>query len=498
MSRLNDPFRTRRPIGELLLYLLIAVGLFVCVVYLLGGPSLADSSESVYSALLISHGNWACAYPPLAFSQVNGTPLVLTSPVYVLVSGTLASLLGFGATTAFPSIAIMGADCSHAFTLTSSWAQSTGVLTSMMRLGFVSWVVLVVGLISTMRASGKGHDGVEIVAVLTVLCSPPVFSSLVFTFHPEDVLAMGLVLLAVANVFGRKWFLVGALMALGVTTQLFALLALIPLAAVIPRGRRGAFTLGFTSVLTAVVAPLTFLTSGRVLHSVFLGTSKAGERTISAGGTILYSANLHGIPLFLISRISPLVAASVLSFLVVRRWGAAAREPVLLVALVGSCLAMRLVFEVNAFEYYYLATVVSLILLDSLRGRFRGMTFTLIGLITVAFGPAVIYLHWGGQLLGPSLRPLLPYVFLIVSTIFLVAGLVRRQVTWYLVASIVLVSLAFLRIPLQTDYYKGAFPLWFWQVALVTPLVYSLSAPLRGSASTSVAIMSTESGVSTS
>ena len=498
MSGLNDLLRARRPLWNLLLYLLLVIGVFLCVVYLLGGPSLADSSESVYSALLISHGNWACAYPPLAFSHVDGTPLVLTSPVYVLVSGALASLLGFGATTAFPSVAIMGADCSHAFALTSSWAQSTGVLTSMQRLGFVSWAVLVVGFIAMLRVSGQGHDGVGIVAILAVLCSPPVFSSLVFTFHPEDVMAMGLVLLAVAGVIGRRWFLVGALMALGVTTQLFALLALIPLAAVIPRGRRGAFILGFTSVLTAVVAPLTLVTSGRVLHSVFLGTSKAGERTLSAGGTILYSADLHGVPLFMISRIAPLVAASGLSYLVVRRWGAAAREPVLLVALVGTCLAMRLVFEVNAFEYYYLASVVSLILLDSLRGRFRGGTFALIGLISVAFGPAVIYLHWRGQLLGPSLRPLLPYVFLIVSTIFLVAGLVRRQVKWYLVASMILVALAFVRIPLQTDHYKGAFPLWFWQVALVTPLVYSLSAPLRAPASTSVARMSTESGISSS
>ena len=498
LTRLSALLRKRLAFGPLLLCLLAVIGIFACIIILLGGPSSADSSQSVYSALLISHGNWACAYPPLAFSHANGIQFALASPVYVLISGVLARMLGLGAATAFPSFASVGVNCSHAFTLTSLWTQSAGALTPMLRLGFIAWAVLVVGFIAVLRVSGRGHDGIGIVAILTVLCSPPVFSTLVFTFHPEDVLTMGIILLAVASTVVQRWLIVGALMALGVTTQLFALLALIPLAAVVPRQRRGLFILGFTSVLSAVVVPLAFLTSGRVLHSVIFGTSRAGERIISAGGTILFSADLQGIPLFVISRLAPLVAASVLSYLVVRRCGAATREPALLVALVGTCLAMRLVFEVNMFEYYFMATVVILILLESLRGQFRGGTFALIGLIAVAFSPAVIYLHWRGHLLGPNLRPLLLYLFLILSIIFLVVGLVHRQMKWYLVASIVLVALAFLRLPLRIDHYNGVFPLWFWQVALVAPLIYSLSAPLRTPISASVTRTLTEVGSSDS
>jgi hypothetical protein len=96
-------------------------------------------------------------------------------------------------------------------------------------------------------------------------------------------------------------------------TQRFVILAAIPLALVFPRERRVVFVAGFVGIFALVVTPLAIATSGRVLHWVLLGTSRAGAAGVAgAGGTVVFSAGLHGVALFLLARITPLAAAAVL------------------------------------------------------------------------------------------------------------------------------------------------------------------------------------------
>lgn len=463
---------------------LLATAAFVSLTIALGGPASADSAQSVYTALMMSHGRWSCAYPPLASSQFNGSPLVFISPFYTLLSAGFARLMGLGSGSPFPSIAGLGANCSHAITQTALWTQSTNALTPMLRFGFISWVVLSGGVVTALRACHKGRNGREAMTLMAVACSAPVVSSLVFSFHPEDIMAMGLILFAIVSLVRERWLLVGVFVALAALTQLYALLALIPLAVSLPRTRRVAFATGFVATLTAVALPLAMATSGRVFHSMALGTSKAGESTISAGGTVLFSTGLHGTALFLLSRVAPLLAAAALSFGVVRRWGDDVRQPEILVSLVATSLALRLVFEVNAFGYYYMASIVALLVLDALRGRIRGGTFALIGLITLVFNPVAIYFRWRGQLAGPEVRAVLPLIVSIPVVTVLLVGFIHRHIKWYLVIWQSLVLLAFVRVPLPVNHFKAVVPLWCWQLLLVPPLLFLLTTPLRESEAT--------------
>ena len=200
---------------------------------------------------------------------------------------------------------------------------------------------------------------------------------------------------------------------------------------------------------------------------------------MGAGGTVAFALGLHGPALFLLSRIAPMVGAAVVAWSAWRRWGERLREPVLLVALVGTCLALRVLFDVNTFNYYYMAPVVSVLLLDALRGRFRGETFALMWLVTLAYSPIPLNYMWRGTVVVPNVRAALPYLVAVPLLVVLVISAYRHHVRWFLISSLVAVSVAFIRFPLSNSQYSPVIPSWCWQLLLVVPLVYWLSEPLR-------------------
>jgi len=461
---------------------IVASFVFASLTLILGGPSQADSSQSVYSALLIAHGDVACAYPPAQFSHVGGFALTFASPVYTLLSAAGAWVGRIGHAVAFPSGEILGANCSHAMTQVSSWTQSGHILKDMLYLGFMGWLILLWGIVSLWRASGRGHDGWEAAVVLVIAGAAPVFSCIEAFFHPEDLVAVGFVLLAVANVFRERWWMVGVFLALAVLTQLFALLCVAPVLLAVGRPRLLRSLAGSIVTTLVVVGPLAVATSARVLHAVVLGTSRAGNQHVTgAGGTVLFAAGLHGFTLFLLSRVAPLAASVALSWYAWRRYGDGLREPTMLVSLVGACLALRLVFEVNAFGYYYMASVVFLVILDALRGRFRGGTFALIWLATLAYSPVAWGFQWRGNPDGPFLRALLPYVVAAPVLLIVAVDVIgRRRVRWYWAAWLVIVAIAFIRYPLPDHEVRAFVPSWLWQLILVPPLMLWLSGSLRG------------------
>ena len=410
----------------------VASVVFASLTLILGGPSQADSSQSVYSALLVAHGDVSCAYPPGAFSHIGRFSLTFASPLYTLVSAFGAWVLRVGSGTPFPSASEMGVNCSHAMTSVANWTASGNNLVVMLRIGFVSWLFLASGVIALMRASRQRRDGWEASVLLAVACSLPVVACLESFFHPEDLMAMGLILWAMASLVRGRWLVAGAFVALGILTQLFVVLVAVPLLFVLPASRLWRFISGSVAATMVVVAPLAIATSGRVLRAVLFGTSRAGEQHVTgAGGTVVFSAGLHGISLFLLSRVAPIAVATAVGWYSWRKWGARLREPTILVSLVGTCLAIRLVFEVNAFNYYYMASVVALLLLDALRGRWRGETFALIWLITLAYSPVAWGFLWRGNLEGPTLRALLPYLVSIPALFLLAASIYQRQVKWH-------------------------------------------------------------------
>lgn len=458
----------------------VATAVFVCATLILGGASEGDATQSIYSAMLIAHGDFSCAYPPAAFSHFGGYPLTFTSPLYTLVSAIAGWALRIGGGLPFPPSSALGVNCAHAMTLVGNWTNSGTILVALLRVGYLSWLVLAAGIVALMRASGKGRNRREAAVLMAIASSGPVVSCLAAYFHPEDLMAMGLVLLAMASVVRERWWLAGVFVVLGVLTQLFVVLAAIPLLIVLPAQQRLRFLNAAVVVVIVLVTPLAIVTSGRVWHAVLLGTSRAGSpHVVGAGGTVAFALGLHGPALFLLSRIAPMVGAAVVAWSAWRRWGERLREPVLLVALVGTCLALRVLFDVNTFNYYYMAPVVSVLLLDALRGRFRGETFALMWLVTLAYSPIPLNYMWRGTVVVPNVRAALPYLVAVPLLVVLVISAYRHHVRWFLISSLVAVSVAFIRFPLSNSQYSPVIPSWCWQLLLVVPLVYWLSEPLR-------------------
>jgi hypothetical protein len=204
-------------------------------------------------------------------------------------------------------------------------------------------------------------------------------------FHPQDLLAMGLVLGGVACVRRSWWVWAGVLFGLAVTSQQFALLVVAPLFVVAPANRRIRFAAAVLGTAALVVLPMVAVTSGRALGPVLIGSGN----TPSVGGTVLWELHLHGAVLVGLSRVLPIILAMTLASWAVRRLGTAVLEPVPLMALVATSLSLRLVFEQNLFGYYFTALAVSLVLLDVIRGRIRGQLVLWITLVTpLAFNPS--------------------------------------------------------------------------------------------------------------
>jgi len=382
---------------------------FLGLTQLLGGLSRGDAVESAYSTWAVAHGS-ACLYPAGA---AGASPLV--APLYPIISGALAWVAQVGHGVAFPSQSALGPHCSATATALSGWSSRAGALTSTVEIGYFAWVALMAGLIALLRASGRGRCGWEPATLIVSACIPPVFMSVQTSFHPEGLLAMGLVLGGMAFARQGRWVWAGALCGLAVTSQQFALLAIAPLLVVAPTNRRLRFAGASVGAAAIVAVPLIALTSGRAIRGL-----TGSSLTPSNGDTLLSDLPFRATALLVLSRVLPIVLALGLAWWAERRLGGIANDPVLLVSLVAASLALRLVFEVNLFGYYFMAVALLLVALDVIARRFRP----------------------------------------------------------YLVIWLVLVTLVFPPLPLGNDVFSTGLPAWLWQVILVGGALGLAGSPL--------------------
>jgi hypothetical protein len=443
--------------GRCALGWLAATAVFIGLIRLFGGPAEADVSESSYSTWAIAHGHLACAYPPAStyhfFSLAKPGPFI--PPIWPILSGGLAALTGIGRSVSFPSLAALGPHCSTASVATSQWANRSGALLPTMRLGYFSWLVLMAGVVAFLRASGRGLCGWEPTVLVLMACIPSVSMPLFEAFHPQDIVAMGFVLVGLACVLRGWWVSAGVLLALAVTSQQFALLVLAPLVLVAPSNRRYRFVGGAVVASALILVPVIAITSGRALNAVVLGSGD----TPSVGGTVLWYLHLQGFLLVALSRVLPIGLSIALAWWAVRRLGPTAHKPVPLLSLIATSLSLRLVFEQNVFGYYFMALAVSLVLLDVVCGRIGGPLVAWLALACLAFFPG----SW-----GLVAREYLPFSSMAVVLLLILCDAFRARIRWYLIAWLACVALAYAQFPLTSLPLRHAFPIWCWQVILVS------------------------------
>ena len=375
-DRLDRPAAT----WQCLLAYVVATALFAGIVAAAGGPGPVDAPESVYSTWAIEHGQLTCAFPSVTEPH---EPLV--APLYPLVSGAVAALTHIGSTSSvpFPSRTELGTTCQHADAAIAAWAARAGPTEPTLWIALAAWLVLLAGVAAFLRATRRGRQRWEPATVLALACLPPVWISVRYYFHPQDLAAVGLCLAALACAARGRWAASGAFVACAVLSQQFALLVAVPLLVLAPVGRgRIRYVAGGVVATVLLVAPLVAASSGAVWRAITIGS---GDNA-STGGTVVWEIDHnHALVVVGVSRVLPIVVALAISLWVSRRLGpdVATNRPTALVALVAVTLALRLVFEQNIFSYYFMALAVMLVLLDVTRGRIRGSL--VVWLVAVCF-----------------------------------------------------------------------------------------------------------------
>lgn len=469
---------------------------FVGLAVAYGGPSPGDSAESVYSTWSFAHGNVACFYPPLGSYRSYGmadpfaplsssgianpfalvrsfdmaSPSALTAPLYPLLSGVAAWISRIGDRVGFPSANQLGPGCANAVSRIYHWSLVSGALHPTLWLAFLVWPILLAGIVTVLRVSGRGRSGWEPLALLVVAVTPCVLMCITYFFHPEDLLAMGLLLLGVAAFLRKKWIWVGVLVGLAVCAQQFALLVAMPLLVLAPSRARRTVVVAAASVVALIDVPLVVASSGRGLRTILLGSNQVGSNIRSFGGTVLWETDLSGPLLFLISRVLPIAVVTALAWWASRRLGERLLEPTPLMSLLASALVVRLVFEENLFGYYFMAAAVSLIVLDVVAGRVRGVLLAWLAVVALAFSP--VYLGYQNTPMSGALPFIL--VTLVLASLLIYTFTKRLKLyetVWFAFAVAVC---EFTMWGLGHRVYVT--PTWWWQVTLVpTALALALS-----------------------
>ena len=326
-----------------------------------------------------------------------------------------------------------------------------------------------------LRASGRGRRGWEPATLLLLACLPPVWMCLENFFHPQDLLAMGLALGAVACARRGSWIGAGVLVALATLSQQFALLVAVPLLVVAPANRRWVYA-GAASGTTALALAALFASSS----SLAIGAALLGSGNSGGSGTWLSALHLHGGILVFLSRMVPLELSLVLAWWVARRLGPAVLDPVPLMALIASSLSLRLVFERAMYGYYFMAFVVALVVLDVVRGRLRLSLVAWLAAVSVVFlvGPTTSVLVWPvTSWARDAQRSLAPVVLALALAAFVLDaarhGLRRRQLVW-----LALAAAAALAWPSTHNPFSSHLLSVWWQMALVLTGIAVAAAPL--------------------
>lgn len=461
------------PRWQLALGWLLATLVFVGLTHTSGGPSYGDGPETFFPAWAIAHGHLACAFPKETPSSSVIVPFA--APLYPLLTAGLAAVFRIGHDVAFPSAAQLGPHCEHAIAAITAWSNKISAK-PMTMFGYLGWLALMAGIVSLLRTTTRALTGWEPVTLILVAASPSVLQCVQTFAHPQDMLAMGLILGSLANVLRERWTWVGVLLGLAFTSQQFAVLVIVPLFIVISSTPRARFVAGLAAGIGVVSAPLVWFDPSGALRAVFLGSNRLAvigrEPAQFTGGTVLAHLHLHGLTLFVVARVLPVLASAAVAWWAARRLGPRVLQPVALFSLVTISLCTRLLFEENIFEYYFMAVTVMLLLLSALRRRWHGYTLTWIIAVALAFSFLRVS-YFSADLV----------MFIVVASLFAVFTVletVRRGLRWTFVGFIVLLVVNAAPTIWGRPSWDHLIPTSAWQIILTSSALVLAVEPLLG------------------
>ncbi len=312
------------------------------------------------------------------------------------------------------------------------------------------------------------------VGVFLVALAPVVWEPILSEFHPQDLLAMGLVLGGIAGFQRGWWALSGALLGLAVASQQFGLLVLVPLFVLASGSRR--WRLAGSATVAWILIGLPFVaTAGRnAVSGLILGTGD----WFTFGGTVLWETGLRGHPLVFFSRVLPILASAAIAWWVHRRLGKPVFEPAILLSLLATTLSLRLVFEQGLFGYKFMALGVMLIILCVVRGRRIGETLTWLALVTLAWNPIPFGLAFNARSWGHPVALAEPLFVTAAILGLMVWDATRRRVRWYLFLGLLVTLIAFVHWPPWSAHLRAPLPTWLLQIVLLPPGIALAVEPL--------------------
>ncbi len=455
-----------------------AIGLYVAMIRVLGGISEGDAAVSLYSTWAIAHGHLACAYPPPAFGSAHlpgiAQPYTSITPFYPVVSGLLVALFRVGHATAFPSAAALGPHCANAFHAIFAWSVRSSSALTTMQVGYVSAALLVVAVVLTWRASGRPLRWRHLGTLALVALAAPVIGCLLEFYHPQDLLALALTLVGVAAALRSRWGWAGVALGLAVATHQFALLVAVPFLVVVPRAAWWRYVAGLAAAVGAVDLPFLVATAGRAARAIVIGSGF----TRSYGGTVVWELTQRGASLFALSRVAPILAGVALAVVVRRRLGDQIYESTTLLSLVGVLLGLRLVFEVNLWDYYFAALATLILIVEAQRERWRPAVAFWWLTVWMAFDPLPAGFQTNSTILDIHLRIWGPTYLTLAATVAVVLGTATRRLRWWWWLWVAGAALAFVHLPVVDVLSHHGWPLWLWQVVLVPWGLVLVGTPL--------------------
>src|SRR5580658_5172371 len=241
-----------------------ACAVFVIILFVRGGPNPAETDAHAVTlpTTAISQGDLARAERDTLVPNPPGYPLLM-APLVLALRPWIGSprwcddkpvppiLHSFGdayfLAVLGPCTAKHGADHGKPYPI---WYRSQALL------AILGWVVLAVGAAMALRASGAGGGVAEAMLVVALAVFPAASDAIAETFHPQDLMSVGLICAGLALALRARWGWVGVAFGAAFLCKQFAVLPLLAVLAAAPGWRaRARILVPVGGVIAAGVVP---------------------------------------------------------------------------------------------------------------------------------------------------------------------------------------------------------------------------------------------------